>query len=154
MQLHDRTIAQKTAEVQFFALGETDGRNHADRGRLGIDHADRRLVRDDGRDRLRRGLTRNDNHIQTDGANRSHGFQLFDLQTAASGCGNHACIFGDRNESAGQTADRGGCHHTALFDCVVEHRQRGSRTMRTALLQTNFFEDIRDGVADSRGRRE
>ena len=26
--------------------------------------------------------------------------------------------------------------------------------MRTALLKADFFEDIRDGVADSRGRRE
>ena len=74
MQFHHRSIPKQTAEIQFLSFSKADGRNHANRGRLGIDHTDSRLVGDDRRDGFSRGFARNDDHIKTYGADRGHRF--------------------------------------------------------------------------------
>ena len=74
---------------------------------------------------------RNGYHVDADRADCGHGFELFERERARL-CGrDHAFVLGDRDESAGQTADTRGRHDAALLDRVVEHA-RGSRSCRSA----------------------
>ena len=152
MQLHYRAAAEQTAEVKFFTLGETDGRDEADCRCFGVDHADCRLIGNDGSKCFRLSLARNNDHIKTNGADRSHRFQFFDCETAGSGCCNHTGIFRNRNESSGKSADGRRCHDAALLDCVVEHCQSGGCAVSSALFKPNFLKNIGNGVADCRSR--
>ena len=47
-----------------------------------------------------------------------------------------------------------GCHHAALFDRVIEQRQRSGGTMGTANFQAHFLQDAGNGVTHSGGRRQ
>ena len=102
------------------------------------------------------GVAGNGDHIQTDGADSGHCFQLFKRQGAASWL-RRSCRRprDDRNERAGKAADVGGSHYAALLNCVVEHREaRRSYRVQPQLLKADLLEDMRDGVADSGCRRK
>ena len=152
--MEDGAGSQQTAKIQFFAFSSTDGGNDAHSGGFGINHANGSFVGNDTGDDIRRCIAGDDDHIQSDGADGRHSFQFFDGQGAAAGGSNHAGIFGHRDKGAGQTADVAGCHQAAFFDSIIEHGQRGSRAAGTALLQSDFFKNVGDGIADGRRRCE
>ena len=95
----------------------------------------------------------NDYHIETDGADRRHRFELLYLQCARA-CGvYHSGVLGDGDKRAGETADMRRSHRAALFDCVVEQGERRCCAVSAALFETYLFEYMRHGVADcGRGR--
>lgn len=82
---------------------------------LGIHHADSRLVRDNRREDFCRCVAGNDYHIETDGADRRHRFELLYLQCARARGVYHSGILGDGNKYAGETADMRRCHRAAFL---------------------------------------
>ena len=52
-----------------------------------------------------RRIARDGNHIQPNGADAGHRFQLFKAQRAARGRIDHADVFADGDERAGKAAD-------------------------------------------------
>lgn len=120
-----------------------DGGNEPDRSRLGVHHADSRLICDNRRENFCGCVAGNDYHIETDGADRRHRFELLYLQCARA-CGvYHSGVLGDGDKRAGETADMRRCHRAALFDCVVEQGERRCRAVSAALFETYLFEYMR-----------
>lgn len=151
---HDRSFAEQSSEHGGVALFFAPDGDDAHGGGLGVDDADRDLVGDDRGDDLLGHVSRYRDHIQSDRADGGHRFEFFDGEDALACGGDHACVFRDGNERARQSADVAACHDAALFDGVVEHRKRRRGAARAHALQPYLFEDMRDRVADRRGRGE
>ena len=92
-------MAEKAAKLDVVADALRYG-NDADGRRLVIDHADSGFIGDDSRNGRRRCITGDGDHIEADGADASHGFELFKAQAAAANGFEHALVFADRNEGA------------------------------------------------------
>ena len=107
---HDGRVAQQAAKVQHIAGLVADGGDDAHRRRLAVHHADSGFIRNQGTDDLGGGIARDDHHVDTDRADRRHGFELFQRQAAAVGGVDHAVVLRHRDERAGQAADAGAGH--------------------------------------------
>ena len=154
MHRHDRRCAEQAAEGDFIADRLARSRDEAHGGRLGIDHTDGGLVRDDGGDRLRARVAGDGDHIKAHRAHARHGFELIQRQNAASRGGDHALVLGHRDKRAGQSADRAGRHQPALLDRVIEKRQCRRRSMRPAGFKAHFLQNARHAVAHGGCRGE
>ena len=66
VERHDRGRTEQPAEVNPFANLFADRRDQADSRGFVVDHADRGLIRDNGREHLRRCISGYGDHIQTD----------------------------------------------------------------------------------------
>ena len=151
---HDRRFAEQSSEHGCLALFFAPDGDDAHGGGLGVDDADRDLVRDDRGDDLFGHVAGDRDHVESDRADGGHRLEFFDGEDALACGGDHACVFGDGDERAGQSSDVAACHDAALFDGVVEHSERGCGAARAHALQPYLFEDMRDRVADRRGRGE
>ena len=149
---HDGRVAQQAAEVQHVAGLVADGGDDAHGGGLAVHHADGGLVCDQAADDLGARVARDDDHVDADGADRSHGLELFQRQAAAVGGVDHAVILRHGDERAGQAADVVGCHDAALLDRVVQQGQAGRRAAAAAALKAHLLQNVRNAVAN-RGRR-
>ena len=63
-----------------------------------------------------------------------------------------ALVLRNRDECAGETADIGRCHNTALFHLIVQKCQRCCRSRCTCVLEADLLKDIRNGISDRRSR--
>ena len=113
-----------------------------------VHHADCRLVGNHCGEGGGGGVAGNRNHVQADGADGGHCFEL--IQGDVSGCCgfNHADILRDRNEGAGEATDVRACHEAALLHRIIEQCEGRNGTVGTDGFQTHLFEDVRDRVAN------
>ena len=61
-----RSVAKKPAEIELFPFFSSDCRDDYHSGRLGVDHANGRLIGDKGGNHFWSGISWDDDHIQTD----------------------------------------------------------------------------------------
>ena len=147
-------MAQQAAKVQNIAGLVANGGDHAHSGGLAVDHADGGFVCNQTADDLGGGIAGDNHHVNANGADGGHGFQLFQRQAAAFGCLDHAVILRYRDECAGQAAHMVGCHYAALFHGIVQHGKAGGGAAAAAAFQTHFFQNVGNTIANSRGRRQ
>ena len=99
-----------------------------------VDHADRHLVGDDGRNRFRRGVAGNGDHIESDGTNARHGFQLLQNQVpAAHGVGQGGSSLTGMNAPLSPPPNwrqRGRPFFTASFNMATAAVDPGRRWLR------------------------
>jgi Zn-dependent protease len=81
---HDGRRAEQAAEVDHVARLRPRHGNQPHGRRLVVHHADGHLVGDDGGDGFGRGVAGDGDHVQADGADARHGFELFQDEVAAS----------------------------------------------------------------------
>ena len=138
------------------AHGLARNRNHTDRSGLAVDHADGGFVGDHAGDRRSGGVARDGDHVQAHRADRGHGFELFERQSARARSGFNGAVFGHRNEGAGKPAHVRRGKNTALLHLIVEHRENGRRAGSTDGRKAERLEDLAHAVAHCRrrGKRE
>lgn len=105
LQRHNRSAAEQAAPVKLLTNVLTDSRYDSYCGSLIIYHADSSFICDDSRECIRRGITGNNYHIQTNRAYCRHRFELFDTQRTALSGSYHTCIFGYRDKCARKSAN-------------------------------------------------
>ena len=154
--LHHGRIPEKSAELDRIADRLAGDRNDSDGGRLLVDHADGRLVGDNSRNGCGGRIARYRDHVETHRADARHRLELLDRKSARIDRVNHALILRYGNERARKAADIAGGHHAALFDVIVQKRERGSRAGSAGMLKTDLLEDVGHRVADrgSRSKRQ
>ena len=76
VHVHDGSAAEESAEFHVLAGLLAYGGNETDRGGLAVDHTDGGFIGKNGGDNLGGSIAGNGDHVETDGADSSHGFQL------------------------------------------------------------------------------
>ena len=151
MHRHHRRAAQQTAHLHHIAHIRALHRDHAHGGGLAVHHTHRRLVGDDGRDRLGAGAAGYSDHVQSHGAHAGHGLQLVDGQCTVQRGGDHTLVLRHGDKRAGQAAHMAGRHNAALFHRVVQQRQRRRGTVGTADSKPHLLQNTGHAVAHRRG---
>ena len=151
---HDRRGAEQPAEVHAVADRLSGRGNDAHGGRLVVHHADGRLVRDDGGERLGGRVAGDGDHVEPDGADAGHRLELLDRELSGARRGDHAGVLAHGDERAREPADVAGRHHAALFHRVIEEREGSGRARRADALEPHLLEDRGDAVAHGGRRRE
>ena len=145
-------MTEEAAEFHGLADLLAGNRNDANGRRLVVDHADCCFICNHGTDRFSRRIARNGNHVESDRANRRHGFKLGKRQRAGIDGIDHPGIFGNGDECARQSADVTASHDAALFNGIVEHGKSCRRTVSSDLFKTDFFQNLRNGIPNGRRR--
>ena len=102
---HDGCATEQATEFDHVAYAQADRRDDADRGGLVVHHADCCLVGNHCGEGGGGGVAGNRDHVQADGADGGHGFELVQGDVSG-GCGfNHADVLRDRDEGTGEATD-------------------------------------------------
>src|SRR5699024_11029254 len=116
----DRGVAQQATEIHLVTRLRARHRDEASGGGLMVHHADRGLVGNHAGDELSRGIARDGDHVEADGANAGHGLELVHGDGPLAHGVDHALVLGHRDEGTGKPTHARASHHAALLHRIIK----------------------------------